>query len=151
MLRLCLAYMLKRGEFVAVPFSQIPTGLQQALYALLDKELIIRKDRSTDANDPTLESVNFIFDELRDYLISQHLIEDMFPNGLAKFNVALERFSPQKAPTEGKQRFLFTQHENPKTPASLSNTNGIRDMPRCISEKSSRFISSIWARKMFQP
>jgi len=112
-LRLCLAYMLKRGQFVAVPFSEIPHELRQALYALLDEELIIRKDRSTDTNDPTSESVNFTFDELRDFLISKHLIENVFPSGLSKFDNALKRFSPQSSPIEGIQRFLFYASRKP--------------------------------------
>jgi hypothetical protein len=112
-LRLCLAYMLKRGQFVAVPFSEIPNELRQALYALLDEELIIRKDRSTDTSDPTSESVNFTFDELRDFLISKHLIEDVFSSGLSKFNTALKRFSPQSSPIEGIQRFLFYASRKP--------------------------------------
>ena len=112
-LRLCLAYMLKRGQFVAVPFSEIPNELRQALYALLDEELIIRKDRSTDTSDPTSESVNFTFDELRDFLISKHLIDDVFSSGFSKFDTALKRFSPQTSPIEGIQRFLFYASRKP--------------------------------------
>lgn len=112
-LRLCLAYMLKRGQFVAVPFSEIPNELRQALYALLDEELIIRKDRSIDINNPAAESVNFTFDELRDFLISKHLIEDVFSSGPTKFNNALKRFSPQSSPIEGIQRFLFYASRKP--------------------------------------
>lgn len=112
-LRLCLAYMLKRGRFLGVPFDEIPTELRQALYALLDEELIIRKDRSVDAGNPTFESVNFTFDELRDFLISKHLIEQVYPIGLKALNKALNRLSPQSSPIEGVQRFLFYASRKP--------------------------------------
>jgi hypothetical protein len=105
--------MLKQGDFVGVPFRAIGKELEQPLYVLLDEELIIRKDASLDPSDPSAESVNFTFDELRDYMISRFIIEHVYPNGKAALWEALERLSPQRSPIEGVQRFLFYASRKP--------------------------------------
>jgi hypothetical protein len=109
----CTDYMLKQGDFVGVPFRAIGKELEQPLYVLLDEELIIRKDASLDPSDPAAESVNFTFDELRDYMISRFIIEHVYPNGKAALWEALERLSPQRSPIEGVQRFLFYASRKP--------------------------------------
>ncbi len=106
-LHLCLQHMLSSKQFLGVPLSAIPSGLQQALYSLLDEELIIRKDVYAEGGSAFSESVNFTFDELRDYLLAQFLIGQVYPAGLANFLDSIEAFTPQSAPTEGVQRFLF--------------------------------------------
>lgn len=119
-LDICLAYMLKHGQFLGVPFSKIPLELHPALYALLDEELIIRKDSSAHVPGQTSETVNFTFDELRDYLISRFLIERVYPIGGNELRGALNRFSPQNAPIEGLQRFLFYASRKPENRAFYS-------------------------------
>jgi hypothetical protein len=113
----CADYMLKKGEFVGVPFSVIGKDLEQALYVLLDEELIIRKDTSVDPGNPAAESVNFTFDELRDYVIANFVIEHIYPTGKETLWKTLELLSPQRSPIEGVQRFLFYASRKPASRA----------------------------------
>ena len=149
-LRLCLAYMLKRGQFVAVPFSEVPNELRQALYALLDEELIIRKDRSTDTNDPTSESVNFTFDELRDFLF-QNISSRTSSLALCPNLTPLSSATPRKAHrSKGFSDSFSMRRENRIMRTSSQNTSSMIGIRRFTSGKCSTSTSNTWARTMLK-
>lgn len=115
-LQLCVHYMLNQESFAAVPTSIIPGDLNDALFALLDEELILRRDPKGDASlfHPSEETINFTFDELRDFLIAQYLIECVFAADREDFTRTLGRLAPKESQiTEGIKRFLFYASRNP--------------------------------------
>ena len=87
----------------------IPTDLQEALYTLLDEELIIRRDATPPESDPTPnDTINFTFDEFRDFMLSQYLVQKVFPRSQDEFIEIISRTNPEREqPIEGLKRFCF--------------------------------------------
>lgn len=113
-LDMCLRYMVENEQCLGVPIDAVSSDLHQALYVLLDEELIIRRDASPDTSRPESESINFTFDELRDYLMSQFMIKTLYMKDKTAFEETLKRLSPERATTEGIQRFLFYASRKPE-------------------------------------
>lgn len=109
-LELVVGHMVASRRFSDVPASTVPAHLSTALYALLDEELILRRDLSSPAGifSTSAETLNFTFDELRDYLIAQYLIHRTFATSRAAFQAFVDSYEgsyPQFL--EGLKRFLF--------------------------------------------
>lgn len=108
-LSLVAAYMLETGHYADVPRSVVPAELDAELAAVLDEELILRRDigsaPSLLAEPP--EVLNFTFDEMRDFLLVQHLL-GVFAQDHSKFTSIIAKQQPATAESlEGLQRFLF--------------------------------------------
>lgn len=101
--------MVSSWEFGNVPQHVIPADLQDALYTLLDEELIIRQDTSLPESEATSdETINFTFDEFRDFMISQYLVHKVFARSRNEFVGVISKADPEREqPTEGLKRFLF--------------------------------------------
>ena len=85
-LEICAEQMVSKWEFGNVPIDVIPPDLQEALYSLLDEELIIRRDASTPESEAMPdEAINFTFDEFRDFMLSQYLVHKLFPRSQTDF------------------------------------------------------------------
>jgi hypothetical protein len=89
--------------------SEIPLDLQDALYSLLDEELIIRRDATPPESAATVhETINFTFDEFRDFMLSQYLVQKVFPRSQGEFIGFISETDPEREqPIEGLKRFLF--------------------------------------------
>jgi len=112
----CMQHMLKAWQFGNVPISIIPANLQDALYVLLDEELILRRDAPPGASvfSPSQETINFTFDEFRDFLLAQYLIDPVFVSDHTAFEKYIARNDPKDSQIiEGIKRFLFyaSRHE----------------------------------------
>jgi hypothetical protein len=109
LLSLVAAHMLECGRFADVARTVVPPALDAELAALLDEELILRHDIGPAPSllaEP-MEVLNFTFDEMRDFMLAQHLlgVHAENPGEFARL-VALQE--PTKAQSiEGLQRFLF--------------------------------------------
>jgi hypothetical protein len=108
-LEICVEQMISRWEFGNIPTTAIPLELHPALYSLLDEELIIRRDIWSEEESATsVETVNFTFDEFRDYMLAQYLVHRVFPRGQSEFAAIIAKSDPERSqPTEGLKRFLF--------------------------------------------
>lgn len=107
-LRSILAYMLNNQAFSNVPMSVIPEKLRDALYALLDQELILRKDLSDEKAALGDEFyLNFTFDEFRDFLFAQYLCDIIFKTDKPTFDNFIEKLAPELQISEGVKKFLF--------------------------------------------
>lgn len=111
-LRLITAHMIENGVYADIPVTVIPPDLHDALFALLDEELLLRRDpggpeASTSILAEPVEILNFTFDELRDYLLAQYLLE-LRAAEPAQFDARLAALQPTATQSlEGVQRFLF--------------------------------------------
>jgi hypothetical protein len=106
----CMQHMLDKWQFGNVPISIIPANLQDALFVLLDEELILRRDAPPGASvfSPSQETINFTFDEFRDFLLAQYLIDPVFANDQTVFEKYIARNDPKDSQViEGVKRFLF--------------------------------------------
>jgi len=108
-LSLVAAHMLETGQFTDVPRTVVPAALDAELTALLDEGLVLRHDLGP---APALlaepsELLNFTFDEIRDFLLAQHLlgVHKRNPGEFADLVAAQQRTAAQSI--EGVQRFLF--------------------------------------------
>ena len=108
-LEICAEQMVSKWEFGNVPMNVIPAELHDALYSLLDEELIIRQDASAPESEATSsEAINFTFDEFRDFMLSQYLVRRVFAGSQAEFIRLISKADPEREqPTEGLKRFLF--------------------------------------------
>ena len=109
-LQYCLAHMLHTWHFADVPISAIPTHLSSALYALLDEELILRRDAPQGPSifSPSTETINFTFDEFRDFLLAQYLLYKVYASDRAVFAGYIAQNDPKNSQIiEGLKRFLF--------------------------------------------
>jgi hypothetical protein len=106
----CVAHMFRTWNFADVPLSAIPTNLHNALYALLDEELVLRRDVSKGASifaEPS-ETINFTFDEFRDFLLAQYLLRRVYVSDRATFEQYIAKSDPKGSQViEGLKRFLF--------------------------------------------
>jgi hypothetical protein len=122
-LSLLAAHMLETGRFSDVPRSVVPAALDAELTAVLDEELILRHDLGPAPSllaEPT-ELLNFTFDEMRDFLLAQHLlaVHAQDPGEFARL-VALQQPTTAQS-VEGLQRFLFYASRVPANRAFFEN------------------------------
>lgn len=120
-LKFTVKYMLEHWQFSDVPISAIPSAHYAALYALLDEELVIRRDiPSTPSIFSQYEdTINFTFDEFRDYLLAQYLLYQVYDvNDVTAFNEYIKRNDPKDSQIiEGTKRFLFYASRHPENEA----------------------------------
>ena len=106
---LVTAYMIDTGKFADVPRGVVPPELDIELTALLDEGLVLRRDlgSATSLLSEPEEVLNFTFDEFRDFIIAQYLL-DLYVRDPEAFSQALTSLQPTSAQSlEGVQRFLF--------------------------------------------
>jgi hypothetical protein len=101
--------MLETGQYADVPRMVVPAALDAELTALLDEELVLRHDLGPAPSllaEPA-EVLNFTFDEMRDFLLAQHLlaVHAQSPGEFARLIAAQQPTTAQSI--EGVQRFLF--------------------------------------------
>jgi hypothetical protein len=111
-----LQHMLSTWRFTDVPSSVVPTTLRPALYALLDEELILRQD--VPASDSVFtagtDTINFTFDEFRDFLLAQYMVHRVFATDRGLFDEYVARSDPKESQTvEGIKRFMFYASRRP--------------------------------------
>lgn len=103
-------HMLETWQFSDVPISIIPESLNEALYALLAEELVLRRDApsGTSVFSPSEETINFTFDEFRDYLLAQYLLCQVYDADASAFKEYIARNDPKDSQViEGIKKFLF--------------------------------------------
>ena len=103
-------HMLETWQFSDVPISVIPSNLNEALYALLGEELVLRRDAPSGPSvfSPSEETINFTFDEFRDYLLAQYLRYCVYVTNESVFKEYIARNDPKDSQIiEGIKKFLF--------------------------------------------
>ncbi|MFL6439835.1 MAG: SMEK domain-containing protein [Terriglobales bacterium] len=105
----CAEHMLNTREFANVPMSSVPSNLDSALYALLDEEIVLRRDAAPDAPIFGLsqEMINFTFDEFRDFLLAQYLLNNVYRTNKDKFQEHIAADPRDSQVIEGLKKFLF--------------------------------------------
>jgi hypothetical protein len=113
-------HMLRSAKYGDVPISVIPENLHDALYGLLDEELVLRRDAPASGSvfSSSQDTINFTFDEFRDYLLAQYLVDRVFNNDPSEFQKYVDNSTPVDSEAiEGTKRYLFyasRDEQNPK-------------------------------------
>lgn len=103
-------HMLRSAKYGDVPISAIPDALHDALYGLLDEELVLRRDAPTDSSvfASSQDTINFTFDEFRDYILAEYLVDRVFNKDRSAFLGYLNDSTPVDTEAiEGTKRYLF--------------------------------------------
>lgn len=118
-LSLIAAHMLDTGQFANVPRGIVPAALDHELTALLDEELILRQDLGAEVSalSESEDVLNFTFDEMRDFLLAQYLLE-VYAKDPQRFANLVQAQQPTAVQSvEGLQRFLFYASREPENDA----------------------------------
>ena len=107
-LRHVARHMIDTWTFSDVPRSAVPSSLDSALMALLDEDVVLRTDLgAAELFSPRSITLNFTFDELRDYVLAQYLIHEVYATTPARLTVLLGQPPTTTTSLEGLRRFLF--------------------------------------------
>lgn len=116
-LRAIIGFMVGRSQFVDIPLSAVDTSLQDALAELIAEDVFVRRDLVAGRSvlDADAEVINFTFDEFRDYLLADHLLNVVREDeGEEAFTRKLRQFTDDKCPiVEGITRFMFYEAKKP--------------------------------------
>jgi hypothetical protein len=109
-LALIIERMLEERQFNDVPLSVLIEDYSIEVEVLLGEDLIIRKDLANRSGvlDNSIEVVNFTFDEFRDFLIANHLVEVIYPHDPERFGQTLDQLVSSDSPvSEGVRSYVF--------------------------------------------
>lgn len=108
-LRTLLSFMIDNKKFNNIPSNIFDEGLYPELDLLLEEEMIIRKDLAQEKSvtDPAAEVLNFVYDEFRDFLIADHLINAISGDRVLFEKQIDELITPNSAAAEGIKRFIL--------------------------------------------
>lgn len=117
-LRAILSVMVARPQFADIPLSAVDTSLQPALAELIAEDVFVRRDLVAGKSvlDSDAEVINFTFDEFRDYLLADYLLNVVRINeGEDAFRNKLMQFTEDRCPVaEGVMRFMFYAAKKPE-------------------------------------
>lgn len=111
--RLMIQYMIERSCYENIPLDYILSkdALNKDLYIrFLDENILVRKDlENKNGVFGNQEFVNFTFDEFRDFLITDYLLSEVYPNNRQEFeNFLTQRINSKSKIKEGCISFLFS-------------------------------------------
>jgi len=116
-LRGIVSAMVSNSMFSDIPLSALDISLQPALAELIAEDVFVRKDLVVGKSvlDPDSEVMNFTFDEFRDYLIADHLLQVVHKKeGNDVFVAKLTQYTANQSPVaEGVSRFIFYAVKKP--------------------------------------
>lgn len=102
--------MISKKQYVNIILDEIINNeAEKEIYIrFLDENILIKRDLLQNENffSPT-EVVNFTFDEFRDFLISDFLIEEVYKKDKNKFNIFLDDLNNDSPLIEGCSTFIF--------------------------------------------
>ncbi|MBI4766184.1 MAG: hypothetical protein HY787_16555 [Deltaproteobacteria bacterium] len=116
-LRGIVSTMVSNSTFCDIPISTLDISLQPALAELIAEDVFVRKDLVAGKSvlDPDAEVINFTFDEFRDYLVADHLLNEVYKKaGEDVFVEKLTQYTTNRCPlAEGVSRFVFYAMKKP--------------------------------------
>lgn len=116
-LRGIISAMVSSSTFCDIPLSALAPSLQPALAELIAEDVFLRKDLVAGKSilDPDAEVINFTFDEFRDYLVADHLLNVVHKTeGEEVFAEKLMQYTTNRCPVaEGVSRFVFYAVKRP--------------------------------------
>lgn len=140
-LKTIIQFMLERKQYSDIAVTDLPVELHDALSSLLGEDMIVRKDLADldDVLDERIEVINFTFDEFRDFLLANHLVNVISKTNICEFEKIVDRILAPKSPVaEGIRTYLFFASRHP-------NSRNILDILRSKNWYDEIFIRSIFS------
>lgn len=104
-------YMYTNNTFNNIPLGAILSNLgsdAEVFSRFLDENILLRRDIGTTAIFGNTEVVNFTYDEFRDFLIANFLLEIVYVRSLDEFKRFVEKHTTEESiSAEGLRSFLF--------------------------------------------
>lgn len=108
LLRTIIRWMLDNDLYENVPISIFHRDKLGNLSDLLDEDILVRRDLISESILGGTEVINFTFDECRDFLLSDYLLNVLINEDAIRFADVVEKLTqPQKTIAEGLQEYLF--------------------------------------------
>lgn len=115
-LRQITQIMVDRKQFSDIPIADLTAQYHDAIGALLGEDVIVRKDlvSVSDVLDDKVEAINFTFDEFRDFLLANHLVNVVFRQDRSNFEEVVDEIvAPNSPVAEGIRTYLFFASKQP--------------------------------------
>ncbi|MBM3181092.1 MAG: hypothetical protein FJZ86_12150 [Chloroflexi bacterium] len=109
--------MIEQKQYANILISDISAEHDEAITGLLGEDVIIRKDlfNNGDVLSTSTEVLNFTFDEFRDFLIANYLVNNVFAKNKKKFEEFIDSASSEKSViAEGLRTYLFYSSRHPE-------------------------------------
>lgn len=109
-------WMIDQDCFRNLPLNDVQKTMTEderlCFTSFVNTNIILQID-SPEEIDGISEVLNFTFEEIRDFLVAQYIIDCLFQNDEEKFNQLIDRYSNENnAQSEGTKRFLFLYAKN---------------------------------------
>lgn len=104
-------WMIKNDVFINLPLEDIQKDMtadeRRSFSAFMSANFILQQDSPTE-NSGQSEVINFTFEEMRDFIVSRYLINEVFAKDKSTFKRLINRYTTEsKDQAEGSKRFLF--------------------------------------------
>lgn len=106
-----IAWMVEHDVFTNLPLDAILKILssdeRQCFTAFMSANMLLRQDMTEDTSSVG-DVLNFTYEQIRDYLVTRYLIDDVYPVDRDRFSTLVERYtSDSNNQAEGTRMFLF--------------------------------------------
>ena len=111
-------WMIKHQQYVDIPLISIDKNNIDILSDLVGEDVLLRRDLNPDSVLGRTEVLNFTFDACRDFLLSDHLLHEVFAKdpSLCK-KLIVEITKPEYVVAEGLQQYLFYASRHMQQPS----------------------------------
>lgn len=109
-LRTIIELMIARTQWVDIPIADLPDEQHDTIGLLLGEDIILRRDLALedDVLCEQAEVINFTFDEFRDFLLADHLMNAVFKESPGTFEELVDQMTAPESPVaEGVSKYLF--------------------------------------------
>lgn len=136
-----IEWMVKTGTFRNLPFGSVlrylPEDERHCFTAFMSANLILQQD-SPEGDSGVSEVLNFTFEEIRDYLVSRYLVDEIYKNDKAVFANLVEKYTDgNNNLAEGTRRFLFLY-------SRISDNKEVYDYIKKLSWHTEILLEYIW-------
>lgn len=113
-----LEWMIANDKFTNIPYEALNMCFNEverkSFVSFLNANLILQHDH-IEEGALSQDVINFTYEEIRDFLLSRHLIEKVFVRDVGKFDELVEAYTKESNNlAEGLKRFLFLYARNKK-------------------------------------
>lgn len=108
LLRTIIEWMVQQKQFSDVPVEFLGANQLDCLSQVLDEDILVRRDLSTDSVLGTREVINFTFDACRDFLLADYLLNVVLQRNAAELQGLIRDLTHEQCTVaEGLRDYLF--------------------------------------------
>lgn len=136
-----IKWMVKNDRFINLPLDDVLKDLtpdeRLCFNAFMSSNLLLRQD-STEGNSGIYEVLNFTYEQIRDYLVTRYMIDEVFPKSRDEFVVQVDKYTADSNnQAEGTKMFLFLY-------SRVHNKKEVYDIVKSQPWANKVLLSHIW-------